>query len=72
MKGLKKIDVPSKLLRMVARYFTVRVLKNDTKSDTKEFHITGHGLVQVPLVKPIVRWATEAWNSKRSKVSGVR
>ncbi|CAH2092422.1 unnamed protein product [Euphydryas editha] len=53
MKALSDMKVPGYLRRMVASYFTDRVLKYDTKTGPKEYRVTG-GVPQGSVLGPLL------------------
>ncbi|XP_015123442.1 uncharacterized protein LOC107045635 [Diachasma alloeum] len=53
MKALETMNVPGYLRRMVASYFTNRILKYDTESGPKEYQVTG-GVPQGPVLDPLL------------------
>ncbi|XP_044590869.1 uncharacterized protein LOC123269324 [Cotesia glomerata] len=53
MQALREENVPEYLCRIVASYFTDRVLKYDTKNGLKEYDITG-GVPQGSVLGPLL------------------
>ena len=53
MEALAKMQVPGHLQRIVASYFTDRVLKYDTESGPKEYRVTG-GVPQGSVLGPLL------------------
>lgn len=53
MEALERMDVPGYLQKMVASYFTDRVLKYDTKNGPQEYRVTG-GVPQGSVLGPLL------------------
>ncbi|KMQ83866.1 reverse [Lasius niger] len=53
MEALERMDIPGYLRKMVASYFTDRVLKYDTKNGPQEYRVTG-GVPQGSVLGPLL------------------